>query len=415
MMQPESLDNLVLFHQVLDSAPGQAMRRFMGAVAAGSGLESAYLSLVRALYAEPRTRLLTGDAWQNHLMSGILQAETALTGQQNRHLLEAAAHDLRILQQLFALTGDGCGRLADGAALPTWPGWSLTPTEDPALAAARAFAAELGAAGDWGALAGRLAEHYRTAGSGLPGAYWYLRWEGGALQGIDQPHVFRLEDLIGVEEAKATVLKNTEQFVQGRPANNLLLYGSRGTGKSSMVRALVPRFGARGLRMVEVPRSHVSSLPEIFRALRRYSQRFVLFLDDLSFDEAETDYKAFKSNMEGALEERPANVVLYATSNRRHLVPERWTDRHTPDTAEVHSQDAMEEKLSLADRFGVTVLFTSPAQEEYLAIVEHMAAQRGIHMDRDRLRELALRWVLWNNPRSGRSARHFIDDLAGQR
>jgi uncharacterized protein len=181
-----------------------------------------------------------------------------------------------------------------------------------------------------------------------------------------------------------------------------------------MVRSLISGFGNQGLRLVEVNRSRLDSLTSLFQVLQGLPQRFILFLDDLSFDESESSFKSFKSVMEGALGQRPENVLLYATSNRRHLVPERWTDRHTPDTAEVHGQDAMDEKLSLADRFGVTVLFTAPDQDEFLTIVEHMVASRGLQIDPDEVRRLALRWVLWNNPRSGRSARQFVDDLAGR-
>ena len=299
------------------------------------------------------------------------------------------------------------------------PGVTSTSLPDPSLAPTHAMAAELAAGaglagGDWGLMAGRLAAHFRQAGAGLPGSHWYLKWDGTALHGVARPNVFYIEDLIGLKDAKETILQNTEQFVSGVPANNLLLYGSRGTGKSSMVRGLVSRYGSQGLRLVEIARGCIGSLPALFPVLRRYPQRFVIFLDDLSFDESEVDFKAFKSDMEGALEQRPDNVLLYATSNRRHLVPERWSDRHTPETAEVHGQDAMEEKLSLADRFGLTVYFTTPDQDEYLAICEHMAARRGLKIETAQLREAALRWIMWNNPRSGRSARQFVDDLAGK-
>lgn len=433
-----AFSRLVLFHRILDTAPGRAMERFLNTVVLGESRESVereYLRLVRVLYEESPDRILAADAWQNHLLAQLLVDENAMTmgaafGTLDAITLEAAAHDLRLLQELFRLASPVCRDVAGqggtggtakagggNSPLPMWPHLQ-TPNgeqeQDPSVIAAQTIAASLAEGADWGAMANRLADHFRQAGAGLPGTHWYLRWDGSALHGVSRPNVFHIEDLIGLQDAKTAVLGNTEQFLGGVPANNLLLYGSRGTGKSSMVRSLVSRYGSRGLRLVEIARGCIGSLPALFPVLRRYPQRFVIFLDDLSFDESEVDFKAFKSDMEGALEQRPDNVLLYATSNRRHLVPERWSDRHTPETAEVHGQDAMEEKLSLADRFGLTVYFTTPDQDEYLAIVEHMAAHRGLKIDGGQLREAALRWIMWNNPRSGRSARQFVDDLAGK-
>jgi len=215
-------------------------------------------------------------------------------------------------------------------------------------------------------------------------------------------------------EQKAAVQENTEAFLRGGAGQNLLLYGPRGTGKSSLVRGLALRYGKAGLRLVEVSRDRLGGLAELYRQVRRYPQRFILFLDDLTFETDDADYRAFKSALEGALERRPPNLLLYVTSNRRHMIPERWTDRNSPETAEVHGQDAMEERLSLADRFGRTILFLRPDQEEYLAIVEHLVARRGLPIGWEELRGAARRWVLWQNGISGRSARQFVDELEGR-
>jgi len=415
---PDVFTRLILFDKILDSAPAKAMRGFVDAVRTKSGLVESYLALVRAIYAEPTRYSLVPDAWQNHLLLRILTDENPFSlGRVDRsspELLEAAAHDLRLLQHLFGLSGPSCRALVASPALPTWPNYASNSDSDPALVSARSLASELAATNDWGVMVDRIAAYFRAAGTGLAGVHWFLRWESGRLTGVERPSYFDIENLIGLQDAKATVLRNTAQFVRRVPANNLLLFGTRGTGKSTMVRSLVSKFGNQGLRLVEINRGRLDSLPSLFKVLQELPHRFVLFLDDLSFDESESSFKSFKSVMEGALEQRPENVLIYATSNRRHLVPERWSDRHTPDTAEVHGQDAMDEKLSLADRFGVTVLFTAPNQDEFLAVVEHMATRSGLQIDRDHLRVLALRWVLWNNPRSGRSARQFVDDLAGQ-
>jgi len=415
----EAFGRLVLYTRVLDTAPGRAMRRFVTALDTRTDVEESYLDLVRAVYETGPTGGPVVDAWQNHLLERILADENPLTlgataNQLTPEVMAAAAHDLRHLQQLFALTGPTCLSLGRLTGIPTWPGWRSPSPTNPAVPGLLAMGAELAAAADWGALTERLVAFHARSGAGIAATHWYMRWTDHELAGVAEPQLVSLEDLVGLHEAKATLVRNTEQFLRAGSANNLLLYGTRGTGKSSMVRGLAARYGDEGLRLVEVSHSAIATLPVLFRLLRRHVQRFVLFLDDLSFDEDATDYKAFKSMVEGALEERPANVLLYATSNRRHLVPQRWTDRNTPETAEVHWQDAMEEKLSLADRFGVTVLFPTPNQEEYLAIVEHLALHRGLRISPTELREAALRWVVWNNPRSGRAARQFIDDLAGR-
>ncbi len=397
------------------------MRRFIQAVATQSEVEDSYFDLGRILFTERPCPGPSDDAWQNQLLYRILTDENALTisaagGRVPQAVAEAAAHDLRQLQALYSLTGDACRLLARQGRLPAWPGWPEIPMINPAEGRLKATAALLAAAPDWGTMVPNLIEHHRQAGFGVASAYWCLRWEDGHLQGIAEPDLFNVDNLVGLREPKATVFRNTEQFLNGISANNLLLYGSRGTGKSSLVRGLATRYGERGLRLVEVNRPGSSTITGLFRILKGLPQRFIIFLDDLSFDEVDNDCKAFKSMVEGALEQSPANVVLYATSNRRHLVPELWSDRNTPEISEVHGQDAMEEKLSLADRFGITVLFPTPNQEEYLAIVEHMVAERGLakKIDPKELRELALRWILWNNPQSGRTARQFVDDLAGR-
>ena len=192
------------------------------------------------------------------------------------------------------------------------------------------------------------------------------------------PDPIRLDQLVGYERERELVLQNTEQFLAGFAANSVLLYGDRGTGKSSTVKALLNEHAERGLRLVEVSRDDLGDFPWIIQQLRERPERFILFVDDLSFDEGERDYRGLKAVLEGSVEARPNNVVLYATSNRRHLVQERWTDRESTLSAEIHGQDTMQEKLSLSDRFGIRVVFPSPDQRRYLAVVEALASQRGL-------------------------------------
>ncbi len=246
--------------------------------------------------------------------------------------------------------------------------------------------------------------------------HWAFRWEkhggGGRLVPIAHPHLVDLDDIVGVDDAKEMLIRNTMQFVAGHPANNVLLWGERGNGKSSCVKGLLKRFAPGGLRLVEVRRWDLLNLPAITEMLRGVPFRFVVFCDDLSFGEGEDDYRVLKTLLDGGLEERPDNLLIYATSNRRHLMPEAMSDN--TGEGEIHPEEAVSEKLGLADRFGVRLGFLRFDQETYLAIVDHYAARLGLSASRAGLHEEALRWAMETGHRSGRSARQFIDDRAGR-
>lgn len=241
-----------------------------------------------------------------------------------------------------------------------------------------------------------------------------FRWErdgGGRFIAVEHPHRVDMGDLVGVDYAKRELLRNTAQFVAGHPANNVLLWGERGTGKSSCVKGLLPVFSEQGLRLVEVQRGDLLHLPIIINLIRNQPFRFIIFSDDLSFAEGDASYQELKTLLDGGLEERPENILIYATSNRRHLMPERMEDNLN---VEIHPEEAVSDKLSLADRFGLNLSFYPFDQETYLAIVFHHAEKAGIRMERDPLRMEALQWATYKGQRSGRAARQFVDDLAGR-
>jgi len=248
-----------------------------------------------------------------------------------------------------------------------------------------------------------------------------FRWEvdrgPGRLVPIPDPQLFDLDDLIGVDRSLARLLANTEQFVRGLPSNHVLLFGERGTGKSSAVRGLAARFAARGLRIVEVRKQDLLHLPRVLAALRGAPWRFLLFCDDLSFDAGESRYRELKAALEGSLLSPPENVRIVATSNRRHLLPETAADNlaaHLDEAGDLHMGEVLEEKLALSDRFGLVLGFYGFDQTTYLAIVDRYAAQAGIRIPRPELHAQALRWALERASRSGRTARQFVDDLAGR-
>ncbi|MBE0068573.1 DUF815 domain-containing protein [Thermoanaerobacterium thermosaccharolyticum] len=251
-----------------------------------------------------------------------------------------------------------------------------------------------------------IIDYYNKNGCGLFNRYRAFRWDNGELIGVENPDPVEFDDLIGYEEEHRIVIDNTNRFMRGLPASNILLYGDRGTGKSSTVKAVLNMYYKKGLRLIEVSRQDMMDLNKIINIISSRGLKFILFLDDLSFEENETEYKVLKSTLEGGIGKLPDNVIIYATSNRRHLIREYLDDSVQN---ELHLMDTKEEKLSLADRFGITITFMSPNQEEYLKIVESLAQKYGISLDMDTLKSESIRWCTWHNGMSPRSAKQFID------
>ncbi len=226
-------------------------------------------------------------------------------------------------------------------------------------------------------------------------------------------HVY-LDDLVGYEGAKQKLIDNTEAFVEGRPANNCLLFGDAGTGKSSSIKGILNQYYDRGLRIIEMYKHQFRDLNDVVAQIKNRNYKFIIYLDDLSFEEFETDYKYLKAVIEGGLEQRPGNILIYATSNRRHLVRENYSDKADRDD-EMHSSDTVQEKLSLAYRFGVTIYFGKPDKKEFQNIVRVLAERSKIDMPEDELLLKANQWELSHGGLTGRTAQQFIDYLLGQK
>lgn len=262
-----------------------------------------------------------------------------------------------------------------------------------------------------------VAAFYKEYGVGMLGlnkAFRVDESDPGLLVPITATSDIVLDDLIGYEAQKKKLIENTEAFTSGRPANNVLLFGDAGTGKSSSVKAILNEFYPKGLRMIEIYKHQFRRLPDIINIIKNRNYRFVLFMDDLSFEDFETDYKYLKAVIEGGIETKPENVLIYATSNRRHLIRESWKDKRDGDD-ELHRTDTMSEKLSLAARFGVQIGYFRPSRTEFDDIVKGLAARRAsIKMDEEELIALANKWEISHGGVSGRCARQFIDHLDGQ-
>ena len=223
----------------------------------------------------------------------------------------------------------------------------------------------------------------------------------------------QLEDLVGYEIPKQKLVENTEAFVRGRKANNCLLFGDAGTGKSSSVKAILNEYYGQGLRMIEVYKHQFQDLNDVIAQIKNRNYKFIIYMDDLSFEEFEIEYKYLKAVIEGGLEKKPDNILIYATSNRRHLVRETFKDKADRDE-ELHTNDTVQEKLSLVARFGVTIYFGKPDKKEFQKIVTTLADRYGVEMEEEKLLLEANKWELSHGGLSGRTAQQFIDYLLGQ-
>jgi len=251
-------------------------------------------------------------------------------------------------------------------------------------------------------------------------AYRYRKRSSGrsSLEPVRHLGTMRLTDLKEIDDQKEKIRRNTEQFVSGKPANNVLLTGSRGTGKSSLIKACLNEYSARGLRLIEVDKADLTDLPDIVDVVSGLPEKFIVFCDDLSFEEGEPGYKALKSILDGSIAAATPNVLIYATSNRRHLLPEYMTENltytHTED-GEVHPGEVVEEKISLSERFGLWVSFYPFSQDEYLVIVAQWLSSFGVGPQAiAAARPASLVWALERGSRSGRVAYQFARDYAGQ-
>ena len=355
---------------------------------------------------------ISGNLAENRILYEISRMETIFSytadkcsGNLGAGLLEAAAHDINILQEMFKRGFKGF--LPDYVLDNYQP--SLKVTHKNFGDVKEYFSSNLSSE----EIVKKLIRHYIKYGYGEMAYFRAFRWDiEKGLVGVKNVDTIVMDDIIGYNNQKEELLGNTQAFLAGKMANNVLLVGARGTGKSSSIKALINEFYTDGLRLVEVDKDAFKQLPQIMGTLRRLSKKFILFLDDLSFEEFEIEYKHLKSLIDGSMEARPENVLIYATSNRRHLIKETWEDR---SGSEIHTMDTLNEKVSLSDRFGITIFYPSPNQREYFQIVEELAFKNNIDMPPKELKKRAIQWEMGHSGRSGRVAKQFIAYLVGQK
>ena len=369
-----------------------------------------------------------GDLWHTYLTFLLVNDENAystsceMTGEREGSMNEIALSDFAIFKQLFDY------RFEDMEQTLTTSGFAVLRnyhnTNQQRIVFNRRICSRicelsraLGEAASVEEFRATLARFYQEFGVGKFGLHKAFRIEhlpGEPMEIVPITNIahVHLDDLVGYEIAKKKLLDNTIAFVEGRRANNCMLYGDAGTGKSSSVKAILNQYYDQGLRMIEVYKHQFQDLNGIIAEIKNRNYKFIIYMDDLSFEEFEIEYKYLKAVIEGGLEKKPDNVLIYATSNRRHLVRETFRDKADRDE-ELHTNDTVQEKLSLVARFGVTIYFGSPDKKEYEEIVLELARQNGITLPTEELLLQANRWELSHGGRSGRTAQQFVDYYLG--
>jgi uncharacterized protein len=406
---------LFVYRDVLDDEISQAYLKLLALLTQSEVCEADVLQAYsRWFYGVAKT----ASSWQTWVAQKILSADNPFTRQAQlqpfselpQGLTQAACYDLKLLQG-WAIAGPDLIQSALAAlAFPDLPTvQALEPKEERRSPIFHNLST-------WAEALPTLASHYRQNGIGIFAAAKALRWRKDKLEGIESPEQIQLTDLVGYDWQQTALKQNTEALLAGNTALNVLLYGSRGSGKSALIKGLMNEYGDHGLRLIELNKADMMHLPDVIEQIRSSPLKFIIFIDDLSFEDEEDSYKALKVVLEGNLTARPTNVAVYATSNRRHLIREFFEDRPRPSSAdEVHAWDTVQEKLSLSDRFGLTLTFEPADQETYLKIVRHLAQRYQINLPEKELTHQALQWAVRHNVRSGRTARQFIDYTRGQK
>ena len=368
------------------------------------------------------------NLWHNYLTFLLMTTENSFSltcervGRQGGSVEQFALRDCRSFMELFHFDFGPIEKALDLDCFSVLQNYSAIPKKErrynkTVSEQVRSLSRQLGAARIEKEFFKSLTDHYRDVGVGLFGSNRAFRIQTGeelTFLPINNTDGIRLSELVGYELQKERLRYNTEAFLEGRPANNVLLYGDSGTGKSSSVKALINEYYHRGLRMIELYKHQFTALSQVIAATKNRNYRFIILIDDLSFEEDEVEYKFLKAVIEGGVETRPENLLIYATSNRRHLIRETWKDRSDMEfNGEIHRSDTVEEKLSLSSRFGVQINYSTPSREEFKTIVRTLAARQGIPLSEEILLAEANKWELRHGGISGRTAQQFVNYLAG--
>lgn len=390
-------------------------------------VEALFYECIHRLAELAESHGFRGNLWHNFLAFLLVNNENAysraceIRGSVNGSVNQLAQHDFKIMKELFdfdfGMLGEWYG-IDCMDALLSYQGRDGAGMNFNAKIRDRilALTEKLEAAENVQTFGAAVTEFYGEFGVGKLGlhkAFRVLHKEDGAqIVPIANIAQVTLADLVGYESAKQKLIENTESFVNGRPANNCLLYGDAGTGKSTSIKAIANRYYEKGLRLIEIYKHQFCDLNDVIAQIKNRNYKFIIYMDDLSFEEFEVEYKYLKAVIEGGLEKKPDNILIYATSNRRHLIRETFSDKEEI-REDMHTSDTVQEKLSLYARFGVTIYFGAPGKKEFQNIVKVLAQKYGISMDEQTLFLKANQWELAHGGLSGRTAQQFIDYLRG--
>ena len=389
-----SLGTLTLYRPLLERQPVRGLRALFAQLRDGRGEQAAetycglFCDMAAAGYDSLGAWLLDRLRYEE-----TPYAEAVAQGRESEVLDRAARRDIAVLRRLAELD---CDTLRDRIAGQCPDGWKQTARELPGWERFDGISFDA------------LKRFYRTNGTGVFARYRAFKWSHDRLLPVERPDLVPEEQLWGYRMQREKVVANTRALIEGRPVNNVLLFGDPGTGKSATVKALLGMKGFEGLRLVEVSKNDLGDLAQLMRVLGHRPQKFILFIDDLAFDREDMTYSVLKSLLEGGLEPRPANVAVYATSNRRNLVRQNFSDRSGD---EVDIGETIQEKTSLAERFGLRIPYTGLNRAQFLEMVEELAAQRGIDCPRDVLRAEAVKWEMRHPSRTPRTAVQFLASL----
>ena len=379
-----------------------------------SYMEAEYYHIQRELLETTECLDINGTYWQNYVCRLIAESENRFSlmsekGEPDENIQAIAAREMLELRKLFCLEWDRVSSLFHDGEQSVCCMRQLNGKKT--SAGHRDRVRQALEAETKGKAADQLKDYYSEFGCGIYERHHAFVWDE-VLVGVKNYDKITFDKLIGYEKQKEALVENTEFFLKGYPANNALLHGDRGTGKSSCVKALLNQFKDSKLKLISLNKNHVDQLYRIVESIADRGCKFIIFIDDLSFDDTEIGYKHFKSVIEGGVEAQPSNVLIYVTSNRRHIIKETWKDRG--ESGEVHGNDGMQERLSLADRFGLSITFTAPDKDGFLNIVKGLAEQEHLSIDENVLIEEALRWDIRQKGRSGRVARQFINYISAK-
>ncbi|MBR5273372.1 MAG: ATP-binding protein [Clostridia bacterium] len=384
-----------IFKQTADSVCVRALISMLDAAREKDidWLSAGWGELISALYKDGASSL------SDELYSLLKRDENAFSracaaGERDEALFKAAEREIAAISALSQISAQ---ELLELAGAPSELSSQLVTWEcGDALSA------------DSGAIAEKLSEYYRKNGCGVYSQYNAFIWQDKRLVPVETPDTITFADLKGYRSQRKMLIDNTLAFLGGRPCNNVLLYGDRGTGKSSSVHALLNEFSADGLRMIELSKADVEDFHLISSAIAKVPLKFIVFIDDLSFSQDNDSFARLKAALEGGLAAKPSNMLIYATTNRRHLIKETFESRQGD---ELHINDSVQEELSLSDRFGIVITFINPDRKQFFDILDAMAQDRGLNLSKEELHTLAERWSLQKGGRSPRGAKQFIDAL----